>query len=150
MAARNSLKRRPDDFCHFVEAARSGAFLEAMGGRQKLGNGVVPERLRKGEADARREQARTLREYRQGLSGRKKGDLTKAKKAWQEARIGVAKAIGRIRLEAKVAGDVVYRGETIARVGALAAILGTGRVVLDGPAIERRERAHVRKAYLGG
>ena len=48
------------------------------------------------------------------------------------------------------AGDVVYRGETIARVGALAAILGTGRVVLDRPAIERRERTHVRKAYLGG
>ncbi len=26
----------------------------------------------------------------------------------------------------------------------------TGRVALDGPAIEQRERAHVRKAYLGG
>ena len=26
----------------------------------------------------------------------------------------------------------------------------TGRVVLDGAAIERRGRAHVRKAYLGG
>ncbi len=48
------------------------------------------------------------------------------------------------------AGDVVYRGETIARVGALAAILETGRVALEGPAVEPHEHAHVGKAYLGG
>ena len=48
------------------------------------------------------------------------------------------------------AGDVVYHGETIARVGALAAIPGAGGGAPEGPAIEPHENAKIGKAYLGG
>ncbi len=107
----------------FLESGRAGALLEALGGRDRLHDVLIPADLRAGEARARAVEAHALSSYRKSLDG---NDLVAARTAraeYEASRQGVRQAIERIQREAKAAAHLVYpRAVPLAEVrGALKA-----------------------------
>lgn len=93
---------------YFLESGRAGSLLEALGGRDRLDDVVVPAGLRAAEAAARAAEALALAHYRRALDG---DDLAVARAGRAEheaARQGVRRAIERIQREAKAAAHLVY------------------------------------------
>jgi len=92
----------------FLESGRAGALIEALGGRDRLHDALIPAALRESERAARAEEARALAAYRRSLDG---SDLVvaRARRAdYDAARRGVRLAIETIQREAKAAAHLVY------------------------------------------
>ena len=93
---------------YFLESGRAGALLEALGGRERLHEIVVPSELRDAERRARAEEARALVRYRDALDAGGLASARAGRAAYETARGGVRQVIERIQREAKAAAQLVY------------------------------------------
>ncbi len=100
--------RDPPEAGFFLEAGRAGALGESLRAREALWAFLVPEPLRREEAEARAAESVAIARLRRA---RKEGDAQAA--ATLEGDLGAARerlrdAIARIQREAKAAADVLY------------------------------------------
>lgn len=98
----------PEAIEYFLESGRAGALLEALGGRDRLHDVLIPVALRTEEANARSAEARALARYRKSLDGNDLGAARTLRAEHEAARQGVRHAIEHIQREAKSAAHLVY------------------------------------------
>jgi len=98
----------PEATAYFLESGRAGALLEALGGRERLHDVVIPANLRAEEAEARGTEARALSRYRKALDGNDLATARGLRAEHETARQGVRQVIERIQREAKAAAHLVY------------------------------------------
>ena len=92
----------------FLESGRAGALLEALGGRERLHELVVPRALREAERRARVAEASALARYRQALDTDDLKGARAGRADYEDARQGVKVVIERIQRESKAAAQLVY------------------------------------------
>jgi tetratricopeptide (TPR) repeat protein len=110
----------PEATAYFLESGRAGALLEALGGRDRLHDVVIPAGLRAEEAGARGAEARALGRYRKALDGNDLAVARGLRAEHETARQGVRLVIERIQREAKAAAHLVYpKASSLAEVTAL-------------------------------
>lgn len=93
---------------YFLESGRAGALIEALGGRDRLHDTLIPASLRAAESQARAEESRALGSYRRALDAEDLVGARAGRAAYEAARQGVRLAIERIQREAKGAAHLVY------------------------------------------
>ena len=110
---------RAEDGAFFVESARAGVLLEALGGRDAVRAAVVPARLRLLEASAEAREAAALARHRAALATGNRAAIRDARAAWDAAREEVRAAVDRVEREARAqAGISRPRPLSLARIEA--------------------------------
>ncbi len=94
------------DLLWFLEQGRAGSLREGLGSRAALEGAVLPEGLREALGLARSRERRALAAYREAEGRRKRKEIRKAHRAWEESRAEIERVTARIQREAKAAAAV--------------------------------------------
>jgi CHAT domain-containing protein/Tfp pilus assembly protein PilF len=104
-AARQGL---PDEVVYFMEEGRAGALLEALGGRDLVREGALPESLLREDVDARAAEAAAAAAYGRAVDGGDRQELSRLDEVLKAAREHRWEVVERIQRTERASADVLY------------------------------------------
>jgi len=110
---------RFDDFVFFLESARAGGLLEALGGRKRVSGHLLPPELLRAELAAQARERGAQKALEQATRAKKRRAIKAARRELAAAHDAVREVVARIQRSQKAAAGVLYpKPATLAEIQA--------------------------------